>query len=58
MNEFKTKGKPIGDFKKKPKYGKIKNVIGIISGKGGVGKSTITGIMATMLRKEDIKSVF
>lgn len=55
MNEFKTKGKPIGDFKKKPKYGKIKNVIGIISGKGGVGKSTITGIMATMLRKRGYK---
>ncbi|MBD7910932.1 MULTISPECIES: Mrp/NBP35 family ATP-binding protein [Clostridium] len=34
-----------------PKYGNIKNVIGVISGKGGVGKSTITGIMATMLRK-------
>lgn len=35
-----------------PRYGKIKNVIGVISGKGGVGKSTITGIMATMLAKK------
>lgn len=34
-----------------PKYGNIKNVIGIISGKGGVGKSTVTGIIATELRK-------
>ena len=29
-----------------PKYGEIKNVIGVISGKGGVGKSTVTGILA------------
>ena len=32
-----------------PRYGNIKKVIGVISGKGGVGKSTVTGIMATML---------
>lgn len=38
-----------------PKYGDIKNIIGVISGKGGVGKSTITGIMATMLRKKGYK---
>ena len=36
----------------KVKYGNIKNVIGIISGKGGVGKSTVTGILATKLRGE------
>ena len=41
--------------KKMPKYGNIKNVIGVISGKGGVGKSTVTGIMATMLRKKGYK---
>ncbi|GAA0785311.1 Mrp/NBP35 family ATP-binding protein [Hathewaya limosa] len=35
-----------------PKFGKIKNVIGIISGKGGVGKSTVTGILATKLKNE------
>lgn len=35
-----------------PKYGKIKNVIGVISGKGGVGKSTVTGILASTLRKK------
>lgn len=38
-----------------PKYGNIKNIIGVISGKGGVGKSTITGIMATILRKKGFK---
>jgi len=38
-----------------PRYGKIKNIIGVISGKGGVGKSTVTGIMATMLAKKGYK---
>lgn len=38
-----------------PKYGNIKNIIGVISGKGGVGKSTVTGIMATHLRKKGYK---
>ena len=35
----------------KPKYGKIKHVVGVISGKGGVGKSTVTGILAVQLKK-------
>jgi len=38
-----------------PKYGKIKNLIGVMSGKGGVGKSTVTGILATQLRKTGCK---
>lgn len=38
-----------------PKYGNVKNIIGVISGKGGVGKSTITGIMATILSKKGYK---
>ncbi|AYF54058.1 Mrp/NBP35 family ATP-binding protein [Clostridium botulinum] len=38
-----------------PKYGKIKNIIGIISGKGGVGKSTVTGILAAELCKKGFK---
>ncbi len=33
-----------------PKYGNIKHIIGIMSGKGGVGKSTVTGILASKLR--------
>ncbi|MDP4090197.1 MAG: Mrp/NBP35 family ATP-binding protein [Bacillota bacterium] len=35
-----------------PRYGSVKNIIGVISGKGGVGKSTITGIAALELVKE------
>lgn len=38
-----------------PKHGNIKNIIGVISGKGGVGKSTVTGIMAVELRKAGFK---
>ncbi|MBE6062534.1 MAG: Mrp/NBP35 family ATP-binding protein [Clostridium butyricum] len=38
-----------------PRYGKIKNIIGVMSGKGGVGKSTVTGIIATMLAKRGYK---
>ena len=37
------------------KYGSVKNVIGILSGKGGVGKSTVTGILASVLRKKGYK---
>ncbi|MGL5245805.1 MAG: Mrp/NBP35 family ATP-binding protein [Sarcina sp.] len=38
-----------------PSYGTIKNIIGIISGKGGVGKSTVTGILAIQLAKKGYK---
>ena len=34
---------------------KIKNIIGIMSGKGGVGKSTITSLIAKKLAKEGYK---
>jgi ATP-binding protein involved in chromosome partitioning len=34
-----------------PKHGNIRKVVGVISGKGGVGKSTVTGILATLLAK-------
>lgn len=37
------------------RYGNIKNVIGVISGKGGVGKSTVTGLIATILSKKGYK---
>ena len=46
-----------GPAKIKPKYGVIKNVIGVISGKGGVGKSTVTGILASTLRKKGYKTI-
>ncbi|WP_244834254.1 Mrp/NBP35 family ATP-binding protein [Clostridium sp. BJN0001] len=36
-------------------FGKIKNIIGIVSGKGGVGKSTVTGIIATILASKGYK---
>ncbi|AZV55255.1 Mrp/NBP35 family ATP-binding protein [Clostridium sp. AWRP] len=38
-----------------PKYGNIKHIIGIMSGKGGVGKSTVTGILASKLRNSGYK---
>ncbi|ADK13271.1 MULTISPECIES: Mrp/NBP35 family ATP-binding protein [Clostridium] len=38
-----------------PKYGNVKHIIGIMSGKGGVGKSTVTGIMASKLRNSGYK---
>lgn len=44
-----------GNNKSMPKYGNIKNIIGVISGKGGVGKSTITGIIAAGLSKSGYK---
>jgi ATP-binding protein involved in chromosome partitioning len=37
------------------KYGKVKNIIGVMSGKGGVGKSTATGILATKLKNKGFK---
>ena len=62
MSDFSTgnsqeKPKKVLNFEQKPaklktKYGVIKNVIGVISGKGGVGKSTVTGILASTLRKK------
>ncbi|WP_297633721.1 Mrp/NBP35 family ATP-binding protein [uncultured Clostridium sp.] len=50
-----SKGIEICPSVKALKYGNVKNVIGVISGKGGVGKSTVTGIMASILRKKGYK---
>ena len=50
-----SKGKTQCSVKVLPKYGKIKNIIGVISGKGGVGKSTVTGILASELNKKGYK---
>ena len=50
-----TKDKTTCSVKVLPKYGNIKNIIGVISGKGGVGKSTITGVIASMLNKKGYK---
>lgn len=35
----------------KPKFGRISHVVGVVSGKGGVGKSSVTGLLAVALRK-------
>ena len=50
-----TNDKTTCSIKVLPKYGNIKNIIGVISGKGGVGKSTITGVIASMLNKKGYK---
>lgn len=50
-----TQGETTFSVKVFPKYGNVKNVIGVISGKGGVGKSTVTGILASTLRKKGYK---
>lgn len=44
-----------GIAKIKNKYGNIKNIVGVISGKGGVGKSTVTGMLASQLAKKCYK---
>lgn len=56
-DECNSKGQGCSEESSKlaPRHGKIKNIIGVISGKGGVGKSTITGIMATTLAKKGYK---
>lgn len=51
----KSEGCDTVSIKLLPRYGNIKNVIGVVSGKGGVGKSTVTGIMATTLAKKGYK---
>ena len=35
----------------------IKNIVGIVSGKGGVGKSLVTCLLANEMAKKDIKLV-
>lgn len=35
----------------KPKFGSIRHIVGVVSGKGGVGKSSVTGLLAVALEK-------
>lgn len=37
-------------------YSKVKKVYGIVSGKGGVGKSLVTALMATTMSRRDFKT--
>ena len=40
------------DMREKPnQMSSIKKVVGIISGKGGVGKSTVTSLLAVMMQR-------
>ncbi|CAL1281324.1 unnamed protein product [Larinioides sclopetarius] len=41
----------------KQKMSSVKNIILILSGKGGVGKSTFTSMLAQMLSEDDSKTV-
>lgn len=38
-----------------PRFGTIKHIVGIMSGKGGVGKSTVTGALAIRLKHKGYK---
>ncbi len=45
------------DFSEKPhELSKINKVIGVISGKGGVGKSLVTSMLAVMMNRRDYKT--
>lgn len=50
-----SKGITDCSVKQLPKYGNVKKIIGVISGKGGVGKSTVTGAIASTLSKKGYK---
>ncbi len=44
-------------FKEKPnEKSKIKKIIGIVSGKGGVGKSLVTSLLASSMQKKGLKT--
>ncbi len=43
-------------LKEQNKASNVKKVIGIVSGKGGVGKSSITGMLSVLFRRRDYKT--
>ncbi|HBG76484.1 MAG TPA: ATP-binding protein [Clostridiales bacterium] len=51
------KGRTHADFRVEPnKFSHIKKVIGVVSGKGGVGKSLITSLLAVSMNRAGYKS--
>lgn len=50
-----AKNEPTSLLEPKNEYSNIKKVIGVVSGKGGVGKSLVTGGLASTLRKQGYK---
>ena len=51
----RTGGKP--DFSAKANaHSNVKHVIGVVSGKGGVGKSMVTSLMAVLLRRRGLSA--
>lgn len=54
-NAGEVKGKP--DFSVQPhKESRIKKVIGVVSGKGGVGKSLVTSMLAVLMRRRGFRT--
>lgn len=54
--ECKDRKSP-NDFRKKPHAGsRIKKVIGVVSGKGGVGKSLVTSLLAVAYQQKGMKT--
>lgn len=47
----RTSGKPASLLEKPNERSKIKKVIGVVSGKGGVGKSLVTSIMSVLMQR-------
>ncbi len=52
-SECGERQEPKVDFMEKPnELSNIKNVIGVVSGKGGVGKSLVTSMMAVLANRK------
>ena len=48
-------GQPESFLEQLNQYSSIKKVIGVVSGKGGVGKSFVTASLASLMRKKGYK---
>ena len=56
MNQKKDSGKNANQTQQSSAAGlnRIKKVVAVMSGKGGVGKSTVTGLLAVSLKDRDM----